>query len=108
MKTLLTSCSINEICRAITTLNCIKDNNITPNNINAAAALIQSEYPTLELNVLNQIILDGIMQKFNTSSYAQYNDIPNLLNWIRIYKKNNPSKEDIIAEKMAYIKSQGF
>jgi hypothetical protein len=48
------------------------------------------------------------MQKFNTSSYAQYNDIPNLLNWIRIYKKNNPSKEDIIAEKMAYIKSQGF
>ena len=29
------------------------------------------------------------MQKYNDGVSAQYNDIPNLLNWLRIYKRRN-------------------
>ena len=89
LTTLLTSCNTKEICRVLTTLNCIRDNNTTPSNINAAAILIQREYGYITLELLNKIIIDGIMQKYNDGVSAQYNDIPNLLNWLRIHKRRN-------------------
>lgn len=54
-----------------------------------ASALIQSEYPKLTLGELQQIVLDGIMQKFNKSEQPQYNDIPSLMFWLRKHKLDN-------------------
>ena len=85
----LTTCQVNEIAQVITTLSSIKANNSTPEQILTASALIQSEYPTLTLGGLQKIIIDGIMQKFNKSDYAQNNDIPTLMFWLRKHKVDN-------------------
>ncbi len=85
----LTTCQINEIAQVITSLSSVKANNSTPEQILTASALIQSEYPKLTLGELQKIIIDGIMQKFNKSDYAQNNDIPTLLFWLRKHKLDN-------------------
>jgi hypothetical protein len=85
----LTTCQINEIAQVLTSLSSVKANNSTPEQILTASALIQSEYPKLSLGELQKIIIDGIMQKFNKSDYAQNNDIPTLLFWLRKHKLDN-------------------
>lgn len=85
----LASSSINEIAQALTILNSVRNNNSTPEQVLASSLLIQSEYGNLTLGVLQQIILDGIMQKFNRSNNPQYNDIPSLMFWLREYTLNN-------------------
>ena len=82
----LTSCSINEVCQAITILNSVRNNNSTPEQLLTASAMIQNEYPNLKLGELQKIIIDGIMQKFNNSGQPQYNDVPALMFWLRRHK----------------------
>jgi hypothetical protein len=79
----LNSCSINEVCQAITILNSVRNNNSTPEQLLTASAMIKNEYPNLTLGELQKIIIDGIMQKFNKSEQPQYNDVPSLMFWLR-------------------------
>lgn len=73
---------------AMTILNSIRNNGSTPEQVLAAAAMIASEYKELTLGELKQIAIDGMLQKFNKTNQAQYNDIPNLLFWIKAYIEN--------------------
>ena len=68
-------------------------NNSTPEQIITASALIQKEYPKLTLGELQQIIIDGIMQKFNNTNQPQYNDVPSLMFWLR---KNKLDKMQVV------------
>ncbi len=85
----LASSQITEIAQVLTTLSSVRTNNSTPEQILAASALIAKEYPKLTIGELQQIIIDGIMQKYNKSDQPQYNDIPSLLFWLRRYKIDN-------------------
>jgi len=85
----LTTCQVNEIAQVITMLSSIKANNSTPEQILTASVLIQNEYPKLTLGELQKIVIDGVMQKFNKSDYAQNNDIPTLMFWLRKHKIDN-------------------
>lgn len=89
----LVSSSINEIAQAVTVLSSIRVNNSTPEQIITASALIQNEYPKLTLGELQQIIIDGIMQKFNNTNQPQYNDVPSLMFWLR---KNKLDKMQVV------------
>ena len=51
----LTSCSINEVCQAITILNSVRNNNSTPEQLLTASAMIKNEYPNLTLGELQKI-----------------------------------------------------
>lgn len=70
-------------------LNSIRNNDSSPEQVITASALIQKEYPELTLGELQQIIVDGIMQKFNDTNQPQYNDIPTLMFWIKKRKKSD-------------------
>jgi hypothetical protein len=85
----LVSCSVNEVSQALTILSSIRVNNSTPEQVITASAMIIKEYPKLTLGELQQIIVDGIMQKFNRSEQPQYNDVPSLMFWLRKYKLDN-------------------
>jgi len=69
-------------------LNSIRNNDSSPEQVLTASALIQKEYPKLTLGELQQIIVDGIMQKFNVSDQPQYNDIPSLMFWLKKYLRS--------------------
>lgn len=84
----LVSCSISEIAQAVTVLSSIRVNNSTPDQILMASAMIQKEHPNLTLGILQQIILDGIMQKYNFSEQPQYNDMPSLMFWLKKYQRS--------------------
>lgn len=86
----LNTCQINEVAQVITTLSSIRNNNSTPEQILTASAIIKKEYPNLKLGELQEVIINGILQKYNNSEQPQYNDIPSLMFWL---KKNKPQKE---------------
>jgi hypothetical protein len=88
----LCSSTTNEVAQAVTLLNSIRNNNSTSDQIIVAASFIKNEYPKLTLGELQQIILDGIMQKFNNTEQPQYNDMPSLMYWL---KKNNAKNVSI-------------
>jgi len=83
----LVSSSINEVAQALTILSSVRNNNSTPEQILTASTLIKNEYPKLTLGELQQIILDGIMQKFNNTEHTQYNDVPSLMLWLKISER---------------------
>lgn len=82
------------MCQAITILNSVRNNNSTPEQLLTASAMIQNEYPKLTLGTLQQVIIDGIMQKFNTSGQPQYNDVPSLMFWLRRFSIENPEESE--------------
>lgn len=46
--------------------------------------MIKNEYHNLTLGELQQIIIDGILQKYNTTKQPQYNDVPSLMFWLKL------------------------
>ena len=67
-------------------LSSIRTNNSTPEQVLTASALIQSEYPKLTLGQLQEIVMDGLLQKFNETKFPQSNEITSLMFWLRQWK----------------------
>jgi hypothetical protein len=91
-KNYLSLLGINEVAQAVSMLSTIRDNGSGKDQVLAACVLIQKEYPKLTINELKQVIIDGIMQKYNDTDRPQYNDIPTLMFWLKQYKSSKSQK----------------